>query len=119
MSILDQQSGFFFHPLMYPTSGNNLAGENGDTIDDIVNDPDSTEERDVGDVKIVNGRARVGSGSFKPVELPTNRLPLNTKKLSLIEKLKRPIVGGESDGGSGRMLRGAIRNALNATRKKL
>ncbi len=36
---------------MYPTSGNNLAGENGDTIDDIVNDPDSTEERDIGDVE--------------------------------------------------------------------
>lgn len=98
MGILDQQAGVFLHPLMYPTSGNNLAGENGDTINDIVNDPDSTEEEiDVGDVTIVNGHARVGSGNFKPVELP---------------------IGGESDGGSGRMLRNATRNALNATRNK-
>jgi hypothetical protein len=94
MSILDQQAGVFLYPLMYPTSGNNLTGENGDTINDIVNDPDSTEERGVGDVTIVNGRARVRPGNFKPVELP---------------------IGGESDGGSGRMLRNATRNALNAT----
>ncbi len=62
--------------------------------------------------KIVNGRARVGSGSFKPVELPTNRLASNTK--SLTEKLlvgKVMVVR--------RMLRGAVRNALNATRRKL
>ena len=98
MSILDQQLWPVMNPLMYPTAGNNLSGESGNTIDDIVNDPDSTEEIDVGGVKIVNGRAIGGSGSFKPVELAS---------------------GGESDGGTGRMLRNATRNALNATRKKL
>jgi len=97
MGILDRQAGVSLPSLMYPTSGNNLTGENGDTINDIVNDPDSTEERDVGDVTIVNGRARPASANFKPVELP---------------------IGGESDGGSGRMLRNATRNALNATRNK-